>query len=284
MSRTVDIFELDEDDYKNLIGEDIAENMDREYYNGILSCDDSEELPGGGIIWQICNAESDEDTSSEIAFFNAPDLESAQNLLKEYTERIADEEVRASYFELQELKDELKEILTENGFSISEKESRDLKVTVNDALGCKIPQMKKFPQTIMPLREVQLIQFRQGITNCLFSGMNGLYDDLALLPKEWYEQDISCYAIQDNKFAGIFLVHLYPSGLLAPVLLFGVGVEARMTILQMLAFFIGAASKKYSPDTGIVIRCKSERTEKLVKYLFPKKKGERVFAGERPES
>ena len=284
MSRTVDIFELDEDDYKNLIGEDIAENMDREYYNGILSCDDSEELPGGGIIWQIFNAESDEDTSSEIAFFNAPDLESAQNLLKEYTERIADEEVRASYFELQELTEELKEVLTENGFSISEKESRSIKVTVNDALGSKIPQIKKSHLTIVPLGGIELIQFRQGITNCLFSGMNGLYDDLALLPKEWYEQDISCCAIQDNKIAGLFLVHKYPSGLLAPVLLFGAGADARMTILQMLGFFIRSASKKYSPDTGIVIRCRTERTDKLVKYLFPKKKGERVFAGERPES
>ncbi len=283
MSRIVDIMDFDEGDYKDLLGEDIAENIERDYYNGILSCGDSEELPNGGIVWQICDAESDEETSSEIDYFNAPDEETAKNLLKKYTGKIADDEVRVSYFELQELTSELKEVLAENGFSVSERESRNLRVTVRDALDCKIPNTKKDPHKLVPLRDAQPIQFRQGITNCLFSGMNGLYDDLALLPKEWYEQDLSCCAILNNKVTGLFLVHKYPSGLLAPVLLFGSGADAKMAILHMLGFFVGAASKKYPPHTGIVIRCKTERTDKLVKYLFPKKRGEMVIAGERSE-
>lgn len=281
MSDIVDIMDLDESEYEDLLPEDIRENIEREYFSGLLSREDYGEAPNGGIIWQLCGAESEEDTSAEILYLKAPDRDALEELFEEFNEKIADDEVNLVRFELKELDDDLKSFLAEDGFEISKKESRDLRITLKDAAGSKIMGNSSIPGSIRPLSELELIQYRQGITNCLFAGETGLYDDLAMLPREWYDQDISCVYMAKDRVDAVALVHASGTGALMPVLLHAQGQNADKTVLYMLRFCINAALEKYPKDTEIIIRRNKDRTGELTSYLFPKKKGDFVIAGEK---
>ena len=85
VSEIVDIMDLDESKYKNLLDEDIIENVDRKFYSGLLCRESSGKKPNGGLIWEEQDSETKRETTSEIVYFDAPDEETAAELLEEYT-------------------------------------------------------------------------------------------------------------------------------------------------------------------------------------------------------
>ena len=287
MGLIVDITEDNIDELKDYLGEDIAENIGREYYSGLASYDDDDE-PAGAVVWNIHNADSVEDAESEIVYFRDDTLGVAEDerddeLLAEYYTRISCDCVVRSAFELEDTSESDRKILRESGFSGSETEGRNLYITLGEARSKSFASGKKIPPYVIPLENLNLLQFRQGITNCMFCGVSGLNDDLAMLPMEWYETGISCCTVADGKVNGIFLVHRKPSGILMPVLLYANGLDAKKEMLQMLRFSTQAAAERYPDDTVILICRHDNKTKALASYLFPDQKGKEVFKGERPE-
>ena len=283
MSEIVDIMDLDESKYKNLLDEDIIENVDRKFYSGLLCRESSGKKPNGGLIWEEQDSETKRETISEIVYFDAPDEETAAELLEEYTSIASGDNVKKTFFELNNIKDDLKSFLKLNGFTIQERESRFINITIEEALKSRFMSSDKYPGRIIPLSALSLIQFRQWISYCFANEECGVYDDLDDVPMEWYDQDISCCCVDNSMILGMFLIHRMPSGALSPVLLFATGNKARMTVLHMLRFAIKTASEKYTGDTIIRVNQYKERTRLLVSNLFPDSKGEIVMAGIRKE-
>ena len=111
----------------------------------------------------------------------------------------------------------------------------------------------------------------------------GINDDLENLPKSWYDEDISCCAVLDDKILGMLLVHVFPNGAITPVLLFSTGKNATAIVVNMIRFFVKAAEKKYPDNTRIVVTRRRDLTRKLMDSLFPNKLGDTVISGERKE-
>ena len=126
-------------------------------------------------------------------------------------------------------------------------------------------------------------EFYQGIMNILFKYNDPSQEDLAYLPKEWYEQSISCYTKTDGRVTGLLLVHACPSGLLVPILFFAVGADYKVNLLEMLRFSISRAAELYPGNTMIRIHRRNAAVSALLKKFFPDKKGEQVTVGERME-
>lgn len=283
MSEIVDIMDVDESKYKSLLDDDIIENIDRKFYNGLLCRESSGKKPNGGIIWEEQNSEFKKDTISEIVYFDAPDEDTAAELLKEYTTLVSEDNVKKTCFELKGVDDNLKKFLTDHGFTIEERESRYISITLQEALDSRFMESDKYPGRIVPVSELSLMQFRQWVSYCFANGECGIYDDLDNVPKDWFDEDISCCCVDHNRILGMFLLHRTPSGLLTPVLLFSTGHISRMTVLHMLRFAIKTASKKYPTDTLIRINKYKERTRRIMDALFPENKGDIVLTGVRKE-
>lgn len=280
MSVITDIISFDESEYKPLFGEDIFENMNRAFFNGIVSKTDPKKKPTGGLVWYLQNAESDRDTTSRIVFFSAPDADTADELLNKYLEMAKEDDVKATFFEMDELSDEIKEVFEEKGFKVVQRESEVITITLKDAVNSKLMLSEKYHDHISQVDDLTLIQFRQIITSCLYSGLSGLYDDLAMLPKNWYEENISCCSFVNNRVKGALLIHPLSSGTLQPVLLYASGIDANINILHMLRFCMKNAVDKYPLETPVSITQNSTKVKMLVAALFPKVKGKTVFAGE----
>ncbi len=282
MGQIIDITEENLDELKEYLGEDIAENIGREYYNGITSMNPVDG-PEAAIVWCIRKADSFDDTESEICFFSSDDEEGGEELLEEYAGRIADDNVVRSFFEFEEIREEAYDLLNRDGFGVEKKEGRNIKVKLGDISKMKFAAKKKTPPYIVSLEKLSQLQFRQGVTNCMFSGRTGLNEDLTMLPVDWYDTEISACMITDGKINGFFLIHRTASGVLVPVLLFASGVNAGKDILNLLRFSVNAAAENYPPDTKVLICRHDKKTEELAAYLFPGKKGMKVYCGERAE-
>ncbi len=67
MGQITEITEDNVDELTEILGEDIAENIGREYYYGLTSCDPSNE-PVSAIVWCIKNADSVDDAEAELCY------------------------------------------------------------------------------------------------------------------------------------------------------------------------------------------------------------------------
>ncbi len=125
--------------------------------------------------------------------------------------------------------------------------------------------------------------FYQGLMNILFRYDDPAQEDLAYLPKEWYEQSVSCFMRTDGKVSGFLLVHACPSGILVPILFFAVGTDFKISLIEMLRFSIRRAAEIYPEETVIRIRRRNTEVKALSGKLFPGKKGEPVLVCRRRE-
>ena len=79
------------------------------------------------------------------------------------------------------------------------------------------------------------------------------------------------------------MVHACPSGILTPVLLFALGADAKINIVEMLRFSVKAAEDKYPEDTVIRVHRRNLPVKKISAKLFPDKKGTPAVSGVRNE-
>ena len=268
-------------DYDEILDEDIAESIGREFYCGIAASDDGERA-SGAMIWEYRNLEDDAGASAELMYINADSKEDADALLAEFSEQASAENVTDVFFETAKLSDDAAAVFEGHDFGLRSDESRDIVVSVSE-LSKLAAMVKKIPENIESLEEIKEIQFMQGVTNCIFHGRKGLLEDLEYLEKDWFAEDLSCCVITDNKVSGLFLVHRLPSGTLMPVLLTAIGPDARRYILYMICFSAQKALALCSPETGILVRRYNDSVRSLAKKLFPDKTGKAVLVGEKKQ-
>ncbi len=70
---------------------------------------------------------------------------------------------------------------------------------------------------------------------------------------------------------------------MAPVLLYAVGPNSKLDLVNMIRFTIRSAAEEYDPDTKILIRRHNPSVKALSAKLLPELKGEVAMFGEREE-
>ena len=259
---------------------DVAENIGREYYRGIATAD-GDASDGAALVWELKNAEALENKSAELIWMSDPSGQYGEELLAEFRGEAGEENLKRTFFELPPDED-LKELLTDQGFPVEEREGKDLYVSIRELSSHGIAS-GKVPGYVMGLGELLARQYRRGIMNCLFNSRKGVLEDLAYLPMSWFDQEVSSCIMTDGKASGFFLVHETPSGILKVEFLFAFEPDAQTNLFYMVRRSIQAAAEKFSPETLVRLPRHNDAAMRLTQKLLPGKKGLPVMAGEREE-
>ncbi len=277
-----EIYEGNIREYAKWIDRDVAENMSRVYFRGIAACDDLDDSLKAAMIWELKSVEKEEDTGSEIVWVYDGDREYFAAALGEYSKRISDEDVRSSFFEFPGMDADTEQIFAGHGFKLSVHESRDIRIPLKDFRHLSVAR-KEAPSYIHSLDSISIDQFNQGLIRILFYQNVNAPEDVCYLPKNWYDQRVSCCVVTDDKINGFLLVYQCPSGMIMPVLFYAVGSDSRYDLLDMMRFSIHSALAVYPKNTTVLIRRGTRAIRELVAKLFPGEKGEDATSGERTE-
>ncbi|MCR5054847.1 MAG: hypothetical protein K6A69_08390 [Lachnospiraceae bacterium] len=279
-------FEISEDnleEFTEILGEDIIDDMNRDFFRGYGTRDDAGNI-NGALIYEVKGLDDDDqDTVSRILFVKSDTAEGHADLHEIYQEEgVKDEDITKSFYEFED--EEMAGSCEKVGFSKESKESEIVRLTLKDALEFDfVNKVKKVPDYIDTLDSLSVTQFRSAIKNCVFNGQNGILDDLSSLTMGWYDTAISSCTITDDEVNGLFLIRTTPSGIVIPVLLYASGADNVKNLALMIANSIKEAEKKYSPDTVIEVHRARKASAALIKKLMPGIKGKSAFFGERTE-
>ena len=266
------------EEYAEYIHPDVLQNISRPFYHGLAVRKGTEE-PGALVVWEYKNLEEDRDTESEIVFYLENNSGDANTLLREYSAEIHDMESVHSFFELEEKKEGLETA----GFSVKEREGRDILVSLEE-LSKVGPLRKKPASNVKPLKGITEKQYKRAVAGFLFRGKKGLVEDIAYLPKTWFDAEVSCCTVMDEKAEGMLLVHKTATGVLFVDFLFSAGSEYQRDLLALMRYSLRAALGKYGGDGVVLIRRHNPEVQALLNKLLPDKKGKQILFGERRES
>lgn len=282
----MNIIELTEDnveEYMEYLTEDIAENIGRTFFNGLVAVDDSE-MPKAGIVWEFKNMLSDTDKESKIIWLQADDEESFNELFDKYDRNIKMEGVVKSTFSLPaKTSQNLKLMLKARGFSVNLMEGDKITAKLSEIADISAFSKIHISDEVMPLRGATQRGFSAAVSRTLVQGHYGTCEDLAYLPRLYFENDVSCYAEVDGQIVGLFLVHRTPSEQLEVVLMHVTGKESVKLLPQMIKQAVESAYESYDPDTRIIINRHDYASLALGERLFPRGFGIPVYEGERTE-
>ncbi len=280
------VFEISDDnleEFTELLGEDMTDDMNRTFYRGYGTRDDDGNI-NGAMVYEVKGLDDDDqDTLSKVLFFKADSEEAYAELDQIYREEgVGDDDILESFYEFED--EAMAEACKNKGYSKTAKESEIVRIRLSDALKFEfVNKVKKLPEYIVGLEKLSVRQYRAGVKNCVFNGQNGILEDLSYLSMSWFDTEISSCTITDDEVNGFFFVRTTPSGIIMPVLLYAYGPDYIKNLALMIANSVKAAEKRYSPDTEIVIHRSRKATAALVKKLMPSVKGGTAFLGERME-
>lgn len=267
-------------DFEAVIGEDLVNDMSRYFYRGIAAVDDNGNC-NGALIYELLGVDSDEDTRSRIRLLEGDNDEVKAKLEEEYRNVAAEDEVAKSFFVTSE--SEVASFFEKMGFSKSNAESKELRITVGDLEKLPLNRKVKVPDYIKSLNEVSILQYRNFVKKTLIKGNKGIVEDLAYLPLNWFDRDASSCSISDDKVDGILLIRKTPSGELHPQLYTAFGPEYVKTLGFMMVQSVNYMLENYSPDTKIVIYRHSKEVVTLTHKLLSGYKGDEILIGSRDE-
>ena len=279
-------FEISEDnleEFEDLLGEDMIEDMDRMFYRGYGTRDADGNI-NGALIYEVKGLDDDDrDTLSQLLFVKAEDEGSASDLYEIYKEEgVEEEEIAETFYEFED--EDMASSCETAGFSKETKEGEAVRISLGDASKFDfVNKIKKMPEYIVRLGDLSVIQFRAAIKNCEFNGQSGILEDLSYLSMGWFDTEVSSCTITDDEVNGLFLVRTTPSGIVVPVLLYATGTDYIKNLALMIAHSVREAEKKYDPGTQIVIHRQRKASAALIKKLIPGIKGKPAFFGERVE-
>ena len=261
-------------DFRKIIPNDALQNLPRPMHRGLA-------LKNGDkasyLIYELKNTDTDEETRSEIHWLDLGS--SGEELLKEYSNEIKKVRTIKSVLETDE---DNQSVLVMAGFEAEERESQILSVKVEEFKSLPFAS-KKQPDYVRRLRDIGERQFKRGVGTCMIYNRKGLLDDLAFLPMDWFELDVSSVVITDGRVSGMLLMHQLPSEQLMVDLLFSSGGDAQLDILRMVTHSIQAAVAKYPKKTPVILKRHNAVVKAISDRLFPGKKGETVLYCERKE-
>lgn len=270
------------DEYMDIIDIDMAENIDRYYFRGLVTLDGGEAV--AAMIWEYLNVESSVDNESAIRFFKAKEQNIADEMLKVYKEKIREENVKLSKVVIPTTDNrEEKTILKNAGFSMKLAESDLIIVSLSELSGMSVMKSRHIPDGVIPLREVTVRQFRNGIDRCLKKGKKGLCEDLKYLPVSYFEKDVSCCYEKDGELNSFLLFHQLPSETISIQLMICMDEDPKTILLGMIRSFVISMEDEYSPDTKVLLNRHNQASLLLAEKLLPRGFGLLVYEGSRIE-
>jgi hypothetical protein len=285
MFQIIDINEDNLELYSAYLGEDLAENIGRSYYRGLVAVGD--DGPQSGMVWLLKHLDQEADTESNIIWVRSEDNGAFDEMMEAYSERARSEDVvRSHVFIPVKGGKEKKTMLIKKGFDMRLSESDVVVVKLSEL--SEMPLMKKLkkapiPDSIAPLNSLTLRTFRKGVSKCVMNGKYGLCEDLSELGIYWFEDEVSCVSSDDNGINGFFLFHLRPSGVMAVQLLVCLDNTFKTTLPFMMRQFVTAMEEKYGPDTLVELDRHNEQSLLLTEKLLPRGFGIPIYAGGRNE-
>lgn len=266
--------------YEELVPDELAADLDREYFRG-LACTNDDSTPEGAIIWELKNLE-DENTPTQavIQWFDAPEGKMAQMLLDAFEQRVDVDGVSLVTFELKDLKEPAREALADSGYSLKNIQSKDIIVQISDFSSLRLGD-RRLPEYIKSLSDINPRQFKVAVMTSVFHGRYGLLDDLPFLPMTRFDPDVSCCVVTDDRISGLLLVHRTVPGMYVVELFFAVEPDARINLLNMMRYSIHAALKYCDEEDRVLLRGHNKESELLIRKLFPDKTGEMVIKGDK---
>ncbi|MCR5774007.1 MAG: hypothetical protein K6G42_02865 [Lachnospiraceae bacterium] len=277
----IEITEENSFQYEGQVPRNFLNDLGRRYHRGMACEAGSIDTPPTMIFWKIINLEDDNvPTEAEILCFTAEDESEGEELLAAFFQETESDGAERVTFELESLSPTEEKLLSGAGFEITEEESRDIRVTIEELSALGFNQREKYlPDYIKCLSELSDRQFKAGIMECAFHGMYGLSDDLPFLSMTHYDPYISSCIITDDKVNGFILVNKVMSGEFIVELLFCMPPDASRNLLNMMRFSIREAMELCDMDDTVILRRHNKATYELVKRLFPDKKGDGVLKG-----
>lgn len=271
-------------DYIDFLSMDIAECIGREFTCGFVCIKEGEERPSAGIVWELKQGDDELDIKSHILFIRALDEESANVLMDEYTESALLAECGYSYYSLPNTLEGIEiNALKKAGFSLEEKESSVISVSLSEVIKRLLKHGDGQYDNIKPLSQAEDRFFSSMIAKLEFEGNHGICDDLLFLPREFFDNDVSCYYEDDEEVYAIVLVHEKPSGKIVLDLLHSHDEDPN-TLIRIMKKTVMLAEAKYDPATEFLIDRYDKRSLLMCQKLFPKKTGEKVYEGMRKEN
>ena len=266
------------DEVRDYLPVDAVQDLPRPCHRGLI------ELSGKKppyLVYELKHMDDMAERYSRICWLGLS--KNTGKLFDEYTAEVKRVGVLRSTIET-EVTDKMREALIKAGFTVEERESEDLIVTIGD-LG-RLPFVSKnVPEYVCCIKDIGERQFKRGVASCLVHNKNGLLEDLALLPMDWFDQELSSAVLIEDKVVGLLFVHQLPSRRLMVDLIFsaGEGDRAETDILMMITRSIQAAVLKYPKATQVILRRHNQRIRAITDRFFPGKKGSTVLYGERKE-
>lgn len=278
------IIEIDDEnveEYSEFLDPDMQEQLDRAFFRGIGAVDDTDQ-PVGAMVYELENLENSEDTKSRIRLLNAQNDDIKNEILNAYAEAVKEDEVTESFYESAD--QDMSNYLNSKGFSFGVSEAHDIIVTLDDIK--KVAGLLKgrnTPPYIKSLSDISVVQFRKFVKECLFKGRRGLMDDLAYIPKSWFDQDVSACVVTDDQVNGALLVKKSPSGMFFAMLFTAFGADFQKNLALMMTYSAKKIVELYPDGVNVVIRRHNDMVKKLTDKFFAANKGNDVYSGNRKE-
>ena len=276
----LEITEENAEEFSGFLDETMAENLGRVFYRGIGALDDAGNVRGA-MVYELKNAETNDDTISRIHIFGGDDSTTKETLMKEYLSAVENNGVTESFYETED--DAMSRDLKDNGFSYEGSEGLDITVSMDELKGIRSLTKGKLPSHIVNLSDVSTLQYRGFIKKCLDNGSCGLVEDLVYLSMDYFEEEISSCSVTDGAMDGALLIKKAPSGVLYVLLYTAFGDEAQKNLALLMTYTTKKILEKYPEETEIVIRRHNAAVKNLTDRLFPGVKGKTVYKGSRNE-
>ncbi len=280
---TVKITEENVGEYIDFLDDDSSQYIGRKYFRGLALHENANEPPKALVVWEYKNTKNTSETVAKIWRFYCQSPEYAKEMLDEYSGEVRAFGAKRSVCEFSKTNEGLKSQLEENGFAMSERENKNIEVTIGELEAVPFFSVKTVPDYISDISELMVFKFEEGIASCIASGRTGVLEDLEYLPIDWFDEDVSCCSRTNGKVMGFFLVHRSYSGKLYIDLFYAAGEDAMSKLVDMTRLSWSYAIRKYPKETIVVLPRHNSHAAGLIDKLFADKKGELMYFGERKE-
>lgn len=282
----MDIVNLDEENiemYTDYLTPDVAENVGRTFYRGLIVEDN--DSPVAGMVWDVKNMMRDDDVENHISFLRIDDEEATEPLFEEYKTSVMEDGVVRSCFSLP-AKASAREIKTleREGFSVRFMEGDLIKCRLYEIFELKLIQKIGSSENIHSLKSLTQRDFNTAVRAFASKGHYGICEDLPYLSQSYFENDISCYSEKDEEVNGIFLFHKIPSGGLLVSVMAAIGNDFGRILPEMIKYSVTRAKEYYPDDTQVLIDRHNYASLALSEKFFPRGFGIPVYIGSRKES
>lgn len=270
--------------YLPYLDADAVEHIGRDCYHA-MALQMKNDQPEAVLVWrtEVQADGTDESKTAHLVSYYARNNDFGLPLLVTCGQNCERDEVTSISFEFDGKTQGIDEALFDMlGYTLQHSaESSDLTLTVADFLALPLSQKAQLPENVTSIGALTLNQMRRGIDNCIYRRRTGILPDLAILPVNWFEPELSSCVLIDGRVCGLLLVHKQVSDTLEAELFYASEPAGKQDMIGMIKYTIRYLVANYPADTKVVIHRCNDAARVLTDKLFPGKKGVPVISGEK---